>query len=115
MENNTASIPNILAKTELLSNTAVDLYKLKIIKVGSRYFADVASKIIISSLIFLLIIFASIGAGFYINNLFGNNYMGFLAVAAFYLLLTIIFALFRNALIHRPIQNSVIRKTLKDL
>ena len=114
MENNSASIPNILAKTEKLTNTTVELYKLKMIKVGSCYLANIVSRVIISILIFLLVLFASIGAGFYLNNFFGNNYFGFLFVAAAYFLLTIIFFLFRDSLIKRPIQNSVIRKTLKN-
>ena len=114
MENNLSSIPNILAKTEKLTNTTIELYRLKMVKVGSCYLANIVSRIIISILIFLLILFASIGAGFYLNNLFGNNYLGFLFVAAAYLLLTIIFFLFRDSLIKRPVQNSVIRKSLKN-
>jgi hypothetical protein len=113
MENNTASIPNILIKTEKLTNITVELYQLKMLKAGSRHLANIVSRLIISTFIFLLILFASIGAAFYLNNAFNSNYLGFFFVAGAYFLLTMILILFRHSIVTRPIQNSIIRRTLK--
>ena len=69
MENNTATIPNILKKAERLTSITVELYQLKMLKVGSTYLANIVSRLVISTIIFILILFASIGIAFYCNDL----------------------------------------------
>lgn len=115
MENNTSSIPNVIIKAEKLSNITVELYQLKMLKVGSSYFASIVSQLIISSLIILLTVFASTGIALYLNNAFNSKYIGFFFVSGAYLLLTIILILFRRVIIKQPVQNSVIRRTLNRL
>jgi hypothetical protein len=112
MENNSATIPNLLKKTERLTSITVELYQLKMLKVGSTYLASIVSRLIISTLIFILILFASIGTAFYCNDLLGSTYLGFFCVAAGYLFLALILVLFRDSIIKRPVQNSVVRRSL---
>jgi hypothetical protein len=54
------------------------------------------------SFIFVLI-FLSIAAAIWIGNLIGNSVQGFLYVALFYLLVTIVLFLFRKSFIKMPV------------
>jgi hypothetical protein len=113
MENKTYSIANILSKTETFIEINMDLLKLKMLKMGSQILSILIAQLIISGLLILLSLFASIGVAIYFNSLFNNSYIGYFLVASGYLFITLIVIIFRKALLIRPIQNSIIRRNIK--
>src|SRR5690606_30356608 len=60
---------------------------------------------------FFILLFVSIGLGFYFGELFGSNALGFLTVAGIYLLLAIILIVFKSS-IEKSLTNLSIRKLL---
>jgi len=57
-----------------------------------------------------LLFFLSIGAAWYIGEVTGKAFIGFFAVAGFYLLIGLLLYAFRNTLFHHPVANGLIRK-----
>jgi hypothetical protein len=100
-------------KQYLLTN--IELQKLTIIeKVALLIGASAAISIVV---IFFMaaLFFLSLGLCFYISNLFGNNYSGFLIVGAFYVLLTILAYVLKDKLITKPVINNVVKMIFKKL
>lgn len=89
------------------------LIKLEAIDTGS----NVLSKIIAyASFLFLtlfFLLFANIAIAVFIGEAIANMALGFLIVAAFYLLIAILLLIFRKQLIYTPIINAFIKKALK--
>ena len=88
--------------------TNTELIKLEI----SEQTINVASSLIANILILLvgglLLLFISLGVGFYLSNYFANNYSGFIVVAGFYFLIGLFLVFFKRKLIEKPFRNKII-------
>ena len=95
-------------------NTRYDIVTLKV----TQKTADIGSQSVAMILILLFasmfLLFINIAVAFFISSLLKINYAGFFIVAGFYLLLTLIFILFRKKLIAHPLRNLIIKKILND-
>ena len=78
----------------------------------------VGSKLIVNLFLLLvavfLLLFVSLGLGFYLSNYFGNNYFGFIIIASFYFLLGCILMIGKRRLIETPLRNKIIRKVFSN-
>lgn len=103
MEDQENLIESLIEKGEQYGKTTIELLKLKTLDKS----ADVASTmiswaiVIIFTVLFFLIL--NIGVALWIGELLGKSYYGFFAVAGFYALLTIIFGIYREQLVKRPV------------
>ena len=76
----------------------------------SRLLSNVASTlVIVGYLLFLILLFISFAAGFFIGSLLHSNEAGFLCVAGFYFLVLIAFLIFRKQIVERPVIKAVVR------
>lgn len=113
MEDQSSLIESLIEKGERYGKTTIELLKLKTLDKS----ADVASTmiswavVIIFAVLFFLIL--NIGVALWIGELLGKSYYGFFTVAGFYALLTIIFGIFRNQFIKKPLNNSIITQVLE--
>ncbi len=87
----------------------LDLIRLHAAESLSRVFTKIATFAIIGFLLLLILIFFSLTAGFYLGEVMGSDYNGFLIVSGFYLVLLIVFLLLRKKLIERPIIKAMVR------
>ena len=87
----------------------LDLIRLHTAENLSRIFSNVATIAVIGYLLFLIILFISFAAGFYIGSLLDSNELGFLCVAGFYTLLLIVFLAFRKQIVERPVIKAMVR------
>lgn len=95
-------------------STNYELIKLQATERTSVIGSGIISTIIIV-IIGLLFFFAlSLGVSFYLSALIGDTFSGFLIVAGFYLLLTLILYFGRKKLLETPIREKIIQKILKD-
>jgi len=92
--------------------TNYELLKLEAIERTSVIGSALISNLFILLVSFLFILTLSLGAGYYISNLFEDNYSGFAIVSAFYLLIAIILVLGRKALIENPVREKIIGNLL---
>lgn len=106
-------IESLIEKGEQYGKTTLELIKLKTVDKS----ADVASTllswliVIVFTVLFFLIL--NIGIALWIGELLGKSYYGFFIVAGFYALLALIFGIFREQFIKKPVNNSIVSQVLK--
>lgn len=92
--------------------TTIELAKLKAVDRISDIAASIIAKIVAGAILFLFLLFASVGMALWLGEVFGRIYLGFLAVAAVYGVFTILAHLFLNRWIKKLICNFIIKKAL---
>jgi len=90
--------------------TGYELIKLKTIEKSVDVISKLAVKLIILFTVMLCLIFGSIGVSFWIGELVGYVYFGFMIVAAFYAFVSIIILLFLRKWMRAKFSNSFISK-----
>jgi phosphoglycerol transferase MdoB-like AlkP superfamily enzyme len=100
----------LIEKVENYGTTTMKVLQLKLIRTTSETFAMVLSQIIIYLAIGVFFLFCSIGLAFWLGELFGKIYYGFLAVGSFYGLIGLMIYLFQNTWFKIPFQNIFIDK-----
>ncbi len=107
-------IEEIFEKAEDYLKTNLQLIKLKATDKVAGVVSNLVSQIAIVMLGFLFLLMLSIGIAFWIGLALGQTYYGFMIVAGFYLLLTMIVIIFKKELIKNPISNSIISQAIKE-
>jgi len=87
----------------------LDLIKLHTAENISRIVSNAASYAIIGYLLFFILLFISLAGGYYFASLLQSNELGFLCIAGIYLLLMIIFLIYRKQLIERPVIKAIVK------
>ena len=113
MENNTSTIEKLFKQAEEYTKTTVELVKLQAVDKAADVVSSLLSQIIVSIVIVLFVFLVNIGLSFWVGELLGKVYFGFLAVSGFYLLVAIILYSVRDKVIASPIRNFIIIKMLK--
>ena len=99
------------------SDYAETFYKLNLVRFTKKV-SDVASVVVNSVLIFFIslciLLFISFAGAWWLGDIVESRAMGFLLVAAFYLLLIFILVLMRKKIISPFIRNTLIRKIYEE-
>ena len=85
------------------------LLKLETAHKTANLSALLFSGIILSLLSFFVLLFISMMGGYFFSSLTGNLYVGFGIVAAFYLFVLILVAIFRKTLIEKRIASLIVK------
>lgn len=107
METIPHSMETLLTRVEDYGNTRIELARLIAINHTSTVMSFLISHIIMVLTICVFILVLSIGAAFWIGDLLGTVYLGFLIVAAFYGALILLLLLFLKPIKNR-IKNNII-------
>lgn len=86
------------------------LAKLEVAERLASIMSSMITAAIVGTLALLVVVFMTIGAGFYLTAYFDSYLLGFGAMALFYGLLVIISWVFRRQLITNPVVSTVIQK-----
>ena len=92
----------------------ISLAKIIIAEKSSKVINNLIVFFILTLLFFSALLFASISLGFYLSELTGKYYWGFLIVAGIYFILGVFIRLFKERLIHFPIMNNILQQILKE-
>ncbi|MCY7292381.1 MAG: hypothetical protein LH615_09390 [Ferruginibacter sp.] len=103
-------IEALFERTKDYVETRGDLFKLKAIKKTAEVGSSVISKFIIGSLFSIFLLMLNIGLGFWLGELLGSTYLGFFALAGFYLIVGTIVYSNRKKILRSPIADSIIKK-----
>lgn len=110
MEDQKLDAQEIIGKVKEYIEVRKELAILSAVEKGSQLLTN----LITSGLVFLFgvlaILFGSFALGFYLSELIGNTYSGFLIVTGFYLLLAIIIYSVKDRFIEKRIVNGMIKK-----
>ncbi|MGM0479545.1 MAG: phage holin family protein [Bacteroidota bacterium] len=113
MENTFERIKSLLYKVENYGKTSFELYKHKLIKSSAEVLSTFIFRGVLLIVLFMTLLFASIGASFWLGDLMDKIYLGFLSVAVFYMVLVAVcFFLVRHYL-KRKISSSIISEIFK--
>lgn len=94
--------------------TSYELQKLQAIESSSVFGSGLISSLFVGLVVVLFVFFLSLWAGFYLSAIIGDNYSGFLIVAGFYFLFSLILVIVRKKLIEKPLRDKIIRKVLSN-
>lgn len=113
MKDKVIVIEMLFDKIEQYGKTSIQLYRLKAIDKVTDIFASIATRIIIAVSIALFFILLTIGLSLYVGELLGKAYYGFFAMAALYVLVTIICLVWKKHL-EATFNNYIIKEIFKD-
>ncbi|HLN72468.1 MAG: hypothetical protein ACM3O8_10690 [Methylococcaceae bacterium] len=113
MEQQENLFESLIEKGEQYGKTTLELIKLKTLDKSADVTSTLASWIIVIVLIVLFFFILNIGIALWIGELLGKEYLGFFVVAGFYGLLALVFGVFREKLIKKPVNNSIISQVLE--
>lgn len=77
----------------------MEIYELKVKEQMVQIISSIATLTLILTFGVIMIFFFSLALGFYFNELFSSNFIGFALIGAFYLLIGVLLILFKDKLI----------------
>ena len=95
-------------------NIRKDLAMLTVAEKSSTAAAGAVAGGILGVLALFVVFFGSLTLGFYLSEVIGNTWAGFLIVTGIYLLLALIIFFTQENMIKKPIENSIIKKIFKE-
>lgn len=109
-KNTVMHIEALFKRVKNYTETSINLYKLSAIDT----IADIISLLVSNALLVLILstslLFFNVGVAFYIGKELNSNYLGFLIVSGFYLLIALVVFLFKKTLIINTVYNLIINK-----
>lgn len=114
MNEKTEKDPGLITNIKEYVNIRKDLAYLTIAEKASGAAAGIAVGSILGILGFFVILFANLALGFYLSEIIGNTYAGFLILTGLYLIISLIVFFTKDKLIKKPIENGVIKSLFKD-
>jgi Putative Actinobacterial Holin-X, holin superfamily III len=104
---------NIIDQVEKYVETSTELYALKLTSKIATVVSSLLTQVVIGTLAFIMLFMISMGLAFWIGDLMGNNYTGFLIIGGVIGFVTLILYLMRQKLIRKPVMDQIISEILK--
>jgi len=114
MNNITQNVEALYESARTYAETNIEIAKLKAMSKGADLFASFVNRVLSLIAIIIFSLFVNIALSLYLGEVFGKNYLGFLAVSGFYLVVYFITIMFSKTLIQAPIVNLILAKLLKN-
>ncbi len=102
-------IEELIESLKSYANTNVSLIKLEAAEHASLIMANLISGLVVGLVVILFVFFLSLGICFYLSELTGNSYLGFIIISGVYLLLGAILAIGRKKILNGPIREKLIQ------
>jgi hypothetical protein len=113
METPVHAVEGLFEKIEAYSTSSYEIAKLKSLETTTLVASSVVSRLAVISVFAMFALFVNIGIAFYLGDLLGRNYIGFLIVSGFYLVAGIVLHFFLYKWIKTPISNFIITQVLQ--
>jgi len=114
MKEQTEEDKGLISNIKEYANIRKELAMLTVAEKSSTAAAGVAAGSILAILALFVFFFGSLTLGFYLSEVIGNTYSGFLIITGFYLVVALIIYFTQENLIKKPIENGMIKKIFKD-
>jgi hypothetical protein len=114
MEDQELDAQEVIGKVKEYIEVRKELVILTAVEKGSQLFANLLTDGLVVLFGVLAILFGSLALGFYLSELIGNSYAGFLIITGFYFLLAIIIYSVKDKFLEKRIVNGVIKKVFTD-
>ena len=110
----TEQLAHLFEQVKIYLNLRLDYLKLNVAEYLIKFFSGLALFMVLFSFIFFVLVFGSFAFAFWYGAKTGNQWLGFLIVAGFYLLVALILYLLRRPLIVRPFSRMIIENMELD-
>ncbi len=107
-------VNRIYDQIETYARSTIELYRLRAIKSFAETFATVSMGVILGLIFSMILLFASIGLGFYLGAVFGGWHYGFFAVAGVYAIFAMIIFIYRVRCLKETITAYILKQIFKD-
>ncbi|MBK9109118.1 MAG: hypothetical protein IPM92_12320 [Saprospiraceae bacterium] len=102
-DNPISIMENLFNKAESYYHLSIEVSKLKALEKSTLMVTKIISKLILMLVILLILLFLSMGLAFYLGELFGKTYYGFLIVSGIYVLIFVFFYYSLYELLLQPV------------
>jgi Na+/melibiose symporter-like transporter len=109
MEDNSNMLESLFHRTEEYVKTSFEIIKLKTLEKSTEIAASMISRFILIAIIFMCLFVLSLGASYWLGELFDKIYFGFLIVAAFWAVAGIVLYFFLFKRIKKRISDTIIK------
>lgn len=106
-------LSNLTERIKDYCSVSMEIYKLKFVAWLAGLLSSILSFLLVTLIFILFFLLVNIGISLWLGEFLGKNYLGFFVVAGFYLFLGIIFNMFKNQLVRKPIEKKIINSVLK--
>lgn len=106
-------IEDLFEKTEEYIKTNIELAKAKAAGKLGDIAGSIVTQVAVALFGYLFLLMLSVGIAIWIGDLLEKMHLGFMIVAAFYAVLTIIVLVFKKSLIKNPIGNAILSQFMK--
>jgi hypothetical protein len=113
MEDKANLLESLLERGEEFSKTSLDLLKLKALDKTSEVLSTIASRLIATIIFFMFFLFGTIGISLWLGEILGKSWYGFLVVAAFYGIVSIVVYCFLHNWLKKLAGDFIIKQVLK--
>lgn len=114
MEDQELDAQKIVTKVKEYIEVRKEIAILSAVEKGTQLFANLLTDGLVLLFGVLAILFGRLALGFYLSELWGDTYSGFLAVTGIYFLLAVIIYAIKDKHLEQPIINGVIKKFFRD-
>ena len=114
MTDDTTPIATLFERAENYSKTTIKLLKLHAVDKTAEIVSSLFSMLLVAMTVVLSIIIVSIGLALWIGKELGDTYYGFFIIGGIYMLVAVIFRIFREQLLKYPVSNSIIKQMMKQ-
>lgn len=114
MTDDTTPIATLFERAEDYTKTTIKLFQLNAVDKTAEIVSSLFSLLVVILTVVLSIVIISIGAALWIGKLLGDSFYGFFVIGAFYLLVAILFRIFREQWLKYPVSNSIIKQMMKQ-
>jgi len=104
----------VTAEIKEYAATSFDLLKLQAAERVAVVGSSLLSGLMLGFLTVLFIFFISLGAGFYLSAILENDYLGFVIIGGFYLLLILFLSISRKGVVDKRLRDKVIQKIFSE-
>ena len=113
METPAQAIEGLFEKIEAYSVSSFEVSKLKTLETATLVVSSLLSRLAVMVVFMLFVLFVNIGIAFYLGDLLGRYYIGFLIVSGFYFIAGIVLHFFLYRWIKKPLSDFIITQVLQ--
>ena len=105
---------NLIEKIKIYIGLKSRLAVLSTVEKVAEFYAAAVSNIVVLLCLLMMLIFASLGTAFWLNDVLNSIWLGFFWVAGVYLLFFIIVIFIKSKWIEEPLMDRLVRKMLAE-
>jgi hypothetical protein len=113
MEENSNLLETLLERASEYGKTSIDLAKLKALDKTTEIVSSVIPLSVVILLVVTSLLFLNLGLAFWLGEVLGKTYYGFLIVAVFYVIAGILIHFFLRKWIKRLVGDYLVKRLLK--